>query len=192
MCINLYTRLIARPLYSTVSVQGPTAGPCDHCAATESVVWCWHWKDKDRVIRLSCRSYWLKHKVNRPMKREKKCAKCGTTETKGHWHCAYDANGQKTGDDWCSVCAMKNKRDVDKAAKGNDYAICTCSFCGGSNLPAWKAASICLSCWEEKRSDSKWDIRRRGRRGGIPSRFHQQIHPASIYNSLYIVDWGIR
>ncbi|KAJ5515613.1 hypothetical protein N7527_007173 [Penicillium freii] len=47
----------------------PTAGPCDHCAATESVVWCWHWKDKDRVVYLSCRSDWLKHKVDRSMKR---------------------------------------------------------------------------------------------------------------------------
>ncbi|KAJ5399535.1 hypothetical protein N7465_010024 [Penicillium sp. CMV-2018d] len=65
------------------------------------------------------------------MKREKKCAKCGTTETKGHWHCAYDANGQKTGDDWCSVCAMKNKRDVDKAAKGNDTQTVHVHFAEG-------------------------------------------------------------
>lgn len=67
--------------------------------------------------------------------------------------CAYDANGQKTGDDWCSVCAMQNKRDIDKEAKKDKYANCTCSVCGGSNLPAWKTASIYLSCWEERNSD---------------------------------------
>lgn len=48
---------------------------------------------------------------------------------------------------------MKNKRDVDKAAKGNDYANCTCSICRGSSLPASKTTSISLSCWEERNSD---------------------------------------
>ena len=57
----------------------PTAGPCSHCAVTESVQWCWHWRDKDRVVCLSCHSYWLKHRVDRPMKREKKCT--GTMPT---------------------------------------------------------------------------------------------------------------
>ncbi|CRL29774.1 unnamed protein product [Penicillium camemberti] len=66
---------------------------------------------------------------------------------------ASDANGQKTGDDWCSVCATKSKRGVDKAAKGNDYANCTGSICGGSNLPASKTTSISLLCWEERNSD---------------------------------------
>ncbi|KAJ9491296.1 hypothetical protein VN97_g1927 [Penicillium thymicola] len=115
----------------------PTAGPCSHCAVTESVTWCWHWRDKDHVVCLSCRSYWLKHRVDRPMKKEKKkCTSCGATETKGHWHCAYDASGQKTGDDWCSVCAMQNNRDINREAKKNNYANCACSVCGLFNLPA--------------------------------------------------------
>ncbi|KOS43367.1 hypothetical protein ACN38_g5760 [Penicillium nordicum] len=86
-------------------------------------------------------------------KEKKKCIRCGATETKGHWHCAYDASGQKTREDWCSVCAMQNNRDINKEAKRNNYANCTCSVCGLSNLPAWKTATMCLSCWEERNSD---------------------------------------
>lgn len=104
---------------------------------------------------------------------------------------AYDSNGQKTGDDWCSVCTMKNKRDVEKAAKGNDYANCTCLVCGGSNLPAWKTASIYLSSWEERNSD-EYFRKQRDRRDcwHCCRRFQKQaIKPVSNKEWRYVRYW---
>lgn len=48
-----------------------TAGPCENRGMIESVAWCWHGEDKDRVIWLPCRAYWLKYGDHRPMKRAK-------------------------------------------------------------------------------------------------------------------------
>ena len=134
----------------------PTAGPCSNCHTTESPLWDWHPAEKDRVICTGCRSYWSRNKADRPKKREKQCAECGAKDTKNHWHSAYDESGRKTGEYWCATCAMKRKRDVDKEAKQNDYVNCICSICGGTNLPAWKTAITCLSCWQESTSDEYW------------------------------------
>lgn len=134
----------------------PTAGPCSSCHTTESLGWEWHPAEKDRVLCAGCRAYWSRYQADRPEKREKQCAKCGAKDTKGHWHSAYDENGGKTGEYWCATCAMKRKRDVDKEAKQNDYASCICSICGATNLPAWKTATTCLSCWQESNSDEYW------------------------------------
>lgn len=34
----------------------------------------------------------------------------------------------------------------------NNYAGCICSICQGTNLPAWRTARTCLSCWENRRA----------------------------------------